>query len=333
MLRHRLALLALSLAIAHGAQAASLTPPNLVTASTLNNQDLLLVWPYAAGGPLEAMSWATFKAQMQAALGASYLTPANNLSDLGNPTTARTNLGLGTAALANTGISGATIPLLNGANTWSGVQSHNSGALAVKGATSGVLTINCAATCGTQTVTFPAGTTDFSATGGASRVVKQTSAGGALTVGQLACSDLSDGGNGGCATKVVTGSLTPTLAYSAPGTSSFSYASQGGAYTCIGGLVTGYAHVTFTPTNGSASGNLAWTNLRYTVLDSSNVSTIGNAALFGTWSSLGALPYYAENGTFGTFSGTTLTFLTTANSTSGSSKTINWTFSYLTSAC
>jgi len=31
-------------------------------------------------------------------------------------------VGLGTAALDNTGTSGATIPLLNGANTWSGIQ-------------------------------------------------------------------------------------------------------------------------------------------------------------------------------------------------------------------
>lgn len=34
----------------------------------------------------------------------------------------RTTLGLGTAAVVNTGTSGATIPLLNGANTWSAAQ-------------------------------------------------------------------------------------------------------------------------------------------------------------------------------------------------------------------
>ncbi|BAQ02844.1 putative tail fiber protein [Klebsiella phage K64-1] len=36
--------------------------------------------------------------------------------------TARTNLGLGTSATVNTGTSGATIPLLNAANTWSSTQ-------------------------------------------------------------------------------------------------------------------------------------------------------------------------------------------------------------------
>ena len=133
MQRRRLAPIALSfaLALAGGAQAASLTPPNLVTASSLNNADLLLVWPSAAGGPLEAMSWSVFKSQMSTALAGSFLTPGNNLSDVGNPTIARTNLGLGTAATAATGSSGATLPFLNVANTWSGAQTIQLGASGV----------------------------------------------------------------------------------------------------------------------------------------------------------------------------------------------------------
>ncbi|MFS7195487.1 tail fiber domain-containing protein [Rahnella inusitata] len=47
---------------------------------------------------------------------------ASNLSDLANVVTARSNLGLGTSAIVNTGTSGTTIPLLSTANTWSGVQ-------------------------------------------------------------------------------------------------------------------------------------------------------------------------------------------------------------------
>jgi hypothetical protein len=39
----------------------------------------------------------------------------------------RTALGLGTAAIQNTGTSGGTVPLLNGTNTWSAVQTFSSG--------------------------------------------------------------------------------------------------------------------------------------------------------------------------------------------------------------
>lgn len=103
---------------------------------------------------------------------------------------------LGTAAYVATGTSGATIGLLNAANTWSAAQSFNSGDLVLKGATSGTLTLNAAAIAGTGTLTWPAGTTDFSATGGTSQVIKQTSFGGAFTVARLACSDLSDSSTG-----------------------------------------------------------------------------------------------------------------------------------------
>ena len=74
----------------------------------------------------------------------------------------------------------------------------------LSGSTSGTLAVKSAAIAGSNTLTLPAGTTDFSATGGTSRVVKQTSTGGAFTVAQLAASDLSNGTTGSGAVVLAT---------------------------------------------------------------------------------------------------------------------------------
>jgi microcystin-dependent protein len=103
-----------------------------------------------------------------------------------------------------------TLAALDVAQTWTSAQSFNDGTLKVNGAISGALTIDCAGTCGTNTLTLPAGTTDFSATGGASQVVKQTSSGGAFSVARLACSDLSDAGSFCSTSGAFTGALVLT---------------------------------------------------------------------------------------------------------------------------
>lgn len=154
----------------------------------------------------------TYEAVPNAALANSSMTIAGHSVALGGTQTiACGDLSNGaTGCSTATGTSGATIPLLNGANTWSGVQSINSGDLALKGATSGTITLNAAATAGTTTITLPGGTTDFSATGGSNQVVKQTSSGGAFTVGTLACANLSDGATG-CSTATGTSGATIPL--------------------------------------------------------------------------------------------------------------------------
>lgn len=85
--------------------------------------------------------------------------------------------------------------------------------LVLNGATSGFIKLQVPAVAGINTITLPAGTTDFSATGGTSQVVKQTALGGAFTVGQLSANDISNGVTGSGAVVLATSPsfVTPSL--------------------------------------------------------------------------------------------------------------------------
>jgi hypothetical protein len=96
---------------------------------------------------------------------------------------------------------GAKFDLGSASNPWSN--------LFLSGSTSGTLAIHAAPISGTSSITFPAGTTNFTATGGTSQVVKQASSGAPLTVGQLACSDLSNASTT-CTVNVIDFGADPT---------------------------------------------------------------------------------------------------------------------------
>jgi len=85
-----------------------------------------------------------------------------------------------------------------------GLAGTTRGEMNFAGNTSGVLVLRGPSTA-SGTLTLPAGTTDFSATGGTAQVVKQTSAGGAFTVATVDASELA---GTTLASNVVTSSLT-----------------------------------------------------------------------------------------------------------------------------
>jgi hypothetical protein len=117
------------------------TSANLITPTTTNGTFThpQIVSPTIAGGSADNISIGGLTPGPGSFTTLSATTPVAIVSGGTGATTAsaaRTNLGLGTAATANTGTSGAVVPLLNGANTWSAAQSF--GALITPTSTIGI---------------------------------------------------------------------------------------------------------------------------------------------------------------------------------------------------
>lgn len=239
----------------------------------------------------------------------------------------------GNATLHAPAVAGGDMTLPQGSTTLAGMaiqqtwtaqqlfQVNNLTVLPSSGAGALVLNVGDGATVGT--ITFPQGTTDFSATGGSGQVVKQASAGGAFTVGTVSASDIASGAAltrtndtnvtltlGGSPTTAVLAatSLTVgwsgTLAASRGGFGANISASSGvplfatGSATFTGTSGTGnFARVTsptfVTPTLGVASGTsltLSGTAAVGSSLLSGRTLVVGNSyqPTLGFWSTSGA---------------------------------------------
>lgn len=171
------------------------------------------------------------------------------------------------------------------------------GAVALAGTTSGSLVLKPAATAGTNTLTFPAGTTNFSATGGTGQVVKQTSAGGALTVATVGVGEVSGLGTGVATALGVNVGTAGSPVVNGGALGSPSSVGTLPAYT-LGGTVSGGGNQinnvvigTTTPLAGSfttatASGLVTGNGLKSTALPTSTTPTVdgstGSPLVHGT---------------------------------------------------
>lgn len=99
--------------------AASTTIANLPPATSLSGSEYVAIDQSTGGGNYTTRRAAV--SQMVALVGSAFLSSANNLSDLLSPSTARTNLGLGTLAIQNS-VAASQLPAPT-ASTLGGVQS------------------------------------------------------------------------------------------------------------------------------------------------------------------------------------------------------------------
>lgn len=174
-----------------------------------------------------------------------------------------------------------------GGTSTGGVTVH--GGLLVAGSSSGAVTISAPAAAGSNTLTLPAGTTDFSSTGGTSKFVKQASVGAALTVVQPTSGDIlgtttNDNATAGNIGEYIqsftntTLSATVTISNASPAV--ITQAGHG-----MTAAVNNYGAVNFTTTGGLPTGLSTGTTYYITIVDANTykVATSVANAIAGTF--------------------------------------------------
>lgn len=168
-----------------------------------------------AGGTQASVgtSWTVLEHNLTGALLA-----ANNLSDVASASTSRSNLGLGTSAVIDTGTSGTKVPLLDGNNTWGGTNVFAATGLAVADVITPANKLSIASSgCTTASRTLTFNVND------AARVINLS---GTLTVSSAATvsgtntgDQSSVSGNAGTATALATGrtiAMTGDVTWTSP---------------------------------------------------------------------------------------------------------------------
>jgi hypothetical protein len=144
------------------------------------------------------------------------------------------------AVIANVGDYSASMVTsaadVTAANIFTNAAGQSMRALVLPGATSGSLTIKAAPVAGTGVLIFPAWSTDFTATGGPSQVLRQSATGGPLLVARLDFTDLTGTGNI-CTTGGICSGYQPVITWGPGLTYSGSTASV--ASTQVGFLTNG----------------------------------------------------------------------------------------------
>lgn len=181
----------------------------------------------------------------------------------------------------------------------SGLTFNDASPLELVGSTSGILTILAPDTA-SGTITLPAGTTDFSSTGGTGQFVKQDTAGGAFTVSTVPASEIS---SGAALTRVDDTNVTLTLGGS-PSTSLLAATSITAGWTGQLSLTRGGTNASLTASNGGILYSTASAAAILAGTATANLPLLSGATAAPSWASV-SYPTSATSGGVPYFSSTT----------------------------